>query len=231
MKDSRKSILDKVKELTQTRNFEDAVKKLDEINRIYDHQDRDYWFNKGQSFLEIQNYSEAVDCFDKDLELNKKSYRAFMNKGISMCLMGSHYEAVECFNNALEIKYAEFLKNTDQAKNLKNVKKFESAVKYYDVANHSDVIDSKFWKYRALALSGIGKYDEAEDCLDKILKNEPDNAEILYDKSKCELHLGRIKTCVTLLQKACRLDPSMKRILKNDSLFKRLPIKELSKIV
>lgn len=74
MKNTREFMLDEVKELTQNRKFEDAIKKLDNINTVYDHQDIDYWFNKGQHFLEIQNYSEAIKCFDKDLELNKKSY-------------------------------------------------------------------------------------------------------------------------------------------------------------
>lgn len=231
MKNTKEFMLDEAKELTQTGNFEDAIKKLDEINNVYNHQDRNYWFNKGQYFLEIQNYSEAIKCFNKDLELNKKSYRTFMAKGITMYHGETYHEAIECFNNALEIKFAEYLKNTDQAKNLKNVKKFESAIKYYDIANHSDNIDSEFWKYKALSLFKIKKYDEAADCFDNILKNEPDNAEILYNKAKCEVHLEKIESCTALLEKACRLDSSMKETLKDETLFKGLPKEKLLKII
>ena len=231
MENTREFMLNEVKELTQNGKYEDAIKKLDNINTVYDHQDRDYWFNKGQHFLEIQNYSEAIKCFNKDLELNKKSYRTFMIKGRVMYLDETYHEAIECFNNAWEIKFGDYLKNIDQAKNLKNVKKFESAIKHYDSVNHSDVMDSKFWQYKAQALFKIEKYDEAADCFDNILKNEPDNAEILYNKAKCEIHLEKIESCTVLLEKACRLDSSMKKFVKNDPLFKELPKEKLSKII
>jgi len=223
MENTKEFMLDEVKKLTQNGKFEDAIKKLDDINTVYNHQDRDYWFNKGQHFLEIQNYTEAIKCFDKDLELNKKSYRTFMIKGRTMHLNEDYHEAIECFNYALEIKYADYLKNVDQAKNLKNVKKFESAIQHYDSVNHIEVMDSKFWQYKAEALFKIEKYDKAADCFDNILKNEPDNAEILYSKAKCEIHLGKIESCTALLEKACRLDSSVENFLKNDPLFKELP--------
>ena len=222
MGNSRDFMLDEVKELTQSGNFEDAIKKLDDINKVHNNQDKDYWFNKGQRFLEIQNYSEAIKCFDKDLELNKKSYRTFMIKGRAMYLDGTHHEAIECFNNALEIKFEDYLKNVDQAKNLKNVKKFENAIKHYDSVNHGDVVDSKFWQYKAQALFEIEKYNEASDCYDNILKNEPDNAEILYNKAKCETCLGKIESCTVLLEKACKIDSSIIKKLKNEPLFKEL---------
>ena len=221
---------DEVENLTKKKNFEDAIKKMDEINDVYKHQDKDYWFKKGQYLLDSDNYPEAIECFDKDLELNKKSYNTFRMKGISLYLSGSYHEAIECFNNALEIKFAEFLKNTDQAENLKNVKKFENAIKHYDVANHSESIDSEFWNYQALSLYNIEKYKEAKDCFDKILKKEQDNTDALLGKAKCELQSGNYESGFELLKKTITLDPLKGKIIKEDPFLSKIPDKSVKKL-
>ena len=230
MRNIRDSMYDEVENLTKKRNFEDAIKKMDEMNEVYKHQDKDYWFKRGQYLLESNNYSEAIECFDKDLELNKKSYNTFRMKGISLCLSGSYHKAIECFNNALEIKFAEFLKNADQAENLKNVKKFENAIKHYDLANHSEVIDSEFWNYQALSLYNIEKYKEAKNCFDKILKNEQKNTDALLGKAKCELQLGNNESGIELLEKTVRLDPLKRKIIKEDPLISKIPDKYVKKL-
>lgn len=219
MKNPKDFLLGEAEKLVKSGKFEDALKNLDEIKNMYEHQDKDFWFNKGQHFLKMKEYSNATDCFEKDLNLNKKSYRSFCAKGIAQYMNESYHEAIESFNNAWEIKYAEILKNADQAKSLQNVKKFEKAIEYYDNANLSDAIDSQFWYYKALSLFQIGHYEDSIKCFDELLQNEPPTTEILYNKAKCEMQMGNIDSCISLLEKSFQLDPIKKEFLKKDPFF------------
>lgn len=227
MNDPKEFLLDDAKKLVKSGNFEDALKNLDEIKNVYDNQSKDFWFKKGQYFSKTRDFEEAIRCFDKDLTLNKKSYRSFFAKGVAQYLNESYHEAIESFNRAWEMKHAGILKDVDQAKNLKNVNKFEKAVEYFDSAHQSDTVDSEFWNYKALSLFQIGNYEESITCFDEVLKNDPNNSEILYNKAKCELQLGKIDSCIVLLEKTCKLDPLKKEFLKNDPFFEGLDLEQL----
>jgi Flp pilus assembly protein TadD len=48
-------------------------------------------------------YNEAVECFNKALEIDPKNGMIWTNKGLAVHKLGKYNEAVECFNKALEI--------------------------------------------------------------------------------------------------------------------------------
>ena len=230
MSNPKDFLLDQAKNLSESGHFEDAIKNLDEIKNLYENQDRNFWFNKGQHYLKLENYTEAISCFDKDLDLNKKSYRTFFFKGVAQYFNTQYHEAVESFNRAWEVKYADFLKNLDQAKNLQNVKKFERAVEYYDTANMIDSIETSFWYYKGLSLFQIGRYDESRDSFEKAMQKDPENSEIYYNLAKCDLQSEKLDSCVLMLKKACQLDSSKKDLIKNDTLFSGMPQENFEKI-
>lgn len=178
-------------EMIAAKKFEKAVKNLDELKNQYQQQDKDFWFDQGQYFVKKKQFNEAIHCFDKDLDLNKISYRTFFAKGVAQYENMQYNESIESLNKALEIEYANILKNKDMAKNLKNKGKFEKAVIRLDGID-KDNINSKFWHYMGLSYYQLGKYDESKKNLEYALKNEPNNKEILNLITKCKRTLESI---------------------------------------
>ena len=59
---------------------------------------------KGISYKSLGKYEEAIDCYDKAIEINPFYWNAYCNKGsILHNNMGLYQEAIDCYDKALEI--------------------------------------------------------------------------------------------------------------------------------
>ena len=58
------------------------------------------WINKGKALYELGRPEEAIECFDKAIELDPKKASAWYNKGTALTSLGRPEEAIECFDKA-----------------------------------------------------------------------------------------------------------------------------------
>ena len=95
-------------------------------------------FYKFPEVLRIYNISkesqEAIESYNKMLELNSKNTLAWNNKGTVLAKIGNYNEALKCFNKVLEI----YPKNGGGLHNkgviLDNLRKPQEAIECYDKA-------------------------------------------------------------------------------------------------
>lgn len=66
-------------------------KDLEELNEI------------GKTLIDEGKYEEAIECFDKALELDPTYIRAYNNKGCVFEALNKHEEAIECYDKAIEL--------------------------------------------------------------------------------------------------------------------------------
>ena len=59
--------------------------------------------NKGNRFLEVGKFEEALGFFDQALLLNQNDPELWNHKGVTLRSMGRYDEAIECFNKSLEL--------------------------------------------------------------------------------------------------------------------------------
>jgi tetratricopeptide (TPR) repeat protein len=59
--------------------------------------------NKGFSLGELHNYKEAIDCYDKVLDIDPNNVVALNNKGVSLNGLAKYGEAITCFDKVLVI--------------------------------------------------------------------------------------------------------------------------------
>jgi tetratricopeptide (TPR) repeat protein len=62
------------------------------------------WYNKGVALDHVERHEEAIECFDKALEINPKDANVWYNKGVTLENLEKYEEAIKCFSAALEIK-------------------------------------------------------------------------------------------------------------------------------
>jgi tetratricopeptide (TPR) repeat protein len=72
---------------------------------------------KGNEHYYNKEYNEAIECYDKALEIDPKDADTLNNKGNALDNLGKHKEAIECYDKALEIdpKHAIVLNNKGNA--------------------------------------------------------------------------------------------------------------------
>ena len=204
--------------------FEEALKYLNKALEFEGARKKEkFWYKKALALFETGEYEESIKCLDKELQVSKDDSDVYFGKAIALFALHQYVESVECFNKSYEINYGKYLKTLNQANSLKNHKKMEQVVEYYDTLNKFAPPHFNFWFYRGLALHKIKKFDEAIESYDKALEMKPeDSSIIIYHKARSELEAGRQDKCIELLEEACEMDSSNKKLLKIDPVFEEL---------
>ncbi|MHA1271497.1 MAG: tetratricopeptide repeat protein [Candidatus Helarchaeota archaeon] len=64
---------------------------------------KDAWNNKGVALDDQGKYEEAIECYERALEIDPNDKDAWNNKGVALRKQGKYEEAIECYERALEI--------------------------------------------------------------------------------------------------------------------------------
>ena len=61
------------------------------------------WVTKGNGFLGSKKYEDALECFDRAIEIDPDYEGAWNNKGTTLSRMGKYEDAIKCYDRALKI--------------------------------------------------------------------------------------------------------------------------------
>jgi len=61
------------------------------------------WRDKGDALAKSGRHQEALQCFDKALEIDPKDAKAWALKGATLGMLNRHEEALQCLDKALEL--------------------------------------------------------------------------------------------------------------------------------
>jgi len=91
---------------------------------------------KGNSFADAGKYNEAIECYDKAIEIDSRCKDAWNNKGNLLADQKKYSEAHKCYDEALKIdpKYVSALYN--KATVLMDEGKYDVARKYLEKVLH-----------------------------------------------------------------------------------------------
>lgn len=191
--------------------FRNHLKALaDKLNllgyRIF-HEDEIAWHNKGTEFLKQGKTKEAVECFDKAIEINPSFEPPWVDKARIFLNAQKYDEALDHADKALDLD-----RNGGDALKLKgmiliNLGRNEEALDYLGKASDINPEDPSLRDHRARALSNLGRYKEAIEVADESLKANPVNHPLLGVKGLALFNLGRYDDARWCLDEALRMDP------------------------
>lgn len=177
--------------------------------------DSQLWNSKGIAFSEAGKYQDALNAFDKAIELDPNNANAWENKGYALQDLGRYKEAVEALDRALEFNPDNLNALARKGWSLDALgKRTETIAVAQEVINKSDRLiavnlnDNNAWHYKGTELNFLGKYDEAITALDKALSIDPNNPHTWYVKGQALSALGRYQEALDALDKATRINPS-----------------------
>lgn len=122
----------------------------------------------GNIYLELDYNQDAIEAFQKALELNPDSGKYWTNLGISYRLTAQYDKAESCYRRALELNpdYPELYTSLG-ALHLTHTMKFQEAIELLEKAIELDPGQAVAHANMALAQASVGKFEEAEQFLVK----------------------------------------------------------------
>jgi tetratricopeptide (TPR) repeat protein len=158
------------------------------------------WNNKGDVLAKLGKYEEAIECYDKALQINPNDDQAWNSRCWALDKLCRYDEAKVCYDEAIKaydkrdmhpgpIDPGPYLKAIsgpspflEKAFLLTKLGRYEEAVECYDKIPEIYPKDTCSWFNRAITFDELGRYDEALKCYDKANEIDPNDANAWYNK-------------------------------------------------
>jgi len=144
--------------------------------------DSDAWCDRGIALSELGRFDEALQVYDKAIELYPDDYNARCGKAMTLFNLNHFEEALQVFDNAIELCTVCFDSWCGKGLSLYKLGRCEEALQCYDKGLElcPDCFDA--WCDKAAALRKLGRHDEALQAYDCALELCPDDYNAWYNK-------------------------------------------------
>jgi len=165
----------------------------------------EYWNKKGDVLFKLYSHDEALQCFDKAIQLEPNNAEYWNKKGNALHNLYRYSEALQCFDKAIQLEpnNAEYWNKKGNA--LHNLYRYEEALQCFDKAIQLEPNNAEYWNKKGNALHNLYRYEEALQCFDKAIQLEPNNAEYWEFKGMVLFFLNRLDESKECEQKAKEL--------------------------
>lgn len=146
----------------------DKAKELGYVVSITQQKTAENWTHEGDFLLfEQDQMEEALQAYDKAIELDPQFTSAWDGKGLALYGLGRYEEALQAFDKAIELdpQLENSLCNKGLA--LYGLGKDEEAIEAFDKAIELNPQSALAWKGKSFVLNKLGRYEEALLCSNK----------------------------------------------------------------
>jgi tetratricopeptide (TPR) repeat protein len=162
------------------------------------------WRGKGLALGRLGRPQEAIDCFDKALEIDPYDDISQRSKNIEL----EEIKAIDTMTHSLDVTSL-----VTKGLDLHADGKDEEAIQCYDKALKINPNDESVWENKANALGSLDKDEEAIQCYDKALEINPENDYALAMKASHFVTLEKYEEAIQCYDKALEINPENDRVL------------------
>ncbi|MDD5614639.1 MAG: tetratricopeptide repeat protein [Candidatus Methanoperedens sp.] len=176
------------------------------------------WITKGNNLVESSMYAEAIQCYDKALEINPISVEVLNNRGLALARTGRLGDAVKSYDLALVQKPGdpEVLYNKGIA--LAQMGKAADALECYDKLLAADPADANTWCSKGDVLFEAGNYDQALMAYDRSIQLNPKDETAWNNRGMTLVKFNRYEEAIESYDKALEINPRIEKIWSNKGL-------------
>ncbi|HEY6534227.1 MAG TPA: tetratricopeptide repeat protein [Candidatus Nitrosocosmicus sp.] len=169
------------------------------------------------------NNNEAIECYNKALEINPQNADAFFNKAQALSTLEKYSEAIECYNKALEINSNDINALCTKSWYIANYlpTRLNEASDAIKKAIGLDPTNGNIMYTYAYVLHKLKIYEEAIIVYEHLIKQNPNHAKAWYGcaRTKSVQNDNDIQKCIYDLQKAIDLNTTYKDLAKDEPDF------------
>lgn len=169
-----------------------------------------YWNMQGDDLHNQYKYEDALDAYDKAIEINDSNVPALTGKGSVLCHLNRYNESLQACEDALAINPLYIRAWMRKGIVLEAMGRYNESLQSYDRAIEIDPEYANAWNSRSWLFYGLGRYVEAIDDADKAIGIlECDLMATLDTKGVALAGLGRYEEALEYIERAIVLDPTV----------------------
>ena len=143
------------------------------------------WLNEGQKLVDQGRYTEAIQAYDKGIELSPQFTDLYYHKGTALNKLDKPDEAIQAFDKVNEVNPKDgVVAYYWIGRTLSGAGRYDEAIQAYGKSTQSfntygewfpgqKSICAQAWYYEGLALDAVGRSDEAQNAYDSAIKLNP----------------------------------------------------------
>jgi tetratricopeptide (TPR) repeat protein len=162
---------------------------------------------QGKTFLELQRYPDALEVYEKAINLNPNYVPGWNGQGKALFALKKYADSLAAYDKAIQIQpdYLEAWSGRGFA--LANLQRYAEAISSFDRVLQLKDNYPEVWHAKGEAFSNLKQYDNAIKSYDKAIELNPDNYESWYRKGWALQSLKQYNEAVTAYQKTVELKP------------------------
>ena len=176
-------------------------KKLEEKIPLYE------TLYEGKQLIFERKYEEALEAFNKALEINQSDEYALSSKGDAFGYLGRYEEALETFNQVLEINPKHDFALSRKGYALLLLGKHEEALALFNSVLEINPKHEFALSRKGAVLLDMGKHDEALSVFNSVLEINPKHEFALSRKGYALLLLGKHEEALALFNSVLEINP------------------------
>ncbi|WP_367343375.1 tetratricopeptide repeat protein [Methanomethylovorans sp.] len=170
--------------------------------------DAEVWYSKGRDLYELGTYEEALQAYQKAIEIKSDHPYAWNNKGVVLHDLNKKVEALEAYEKAIEIKPDLADAWSNKGAILKDLGRYEEALKACEKAIEIKPDYPYAWYNKGAILKDLGKYEDALKAYEKAIEIKPDLADAWSNKGDILKDLGRYEEALDAYERAIEIRSS-----------------------
>jgi tetratricopeptide (TPR) repeat protein len=207
--------LQDARELFKRLGRRDWVRKCDGLLQADDYNNNNnnnivqakLWNNRGTALANLGKHQQAIECFDKAIEINPNDVNIWNSKGTALANLGKHQQAIECFDKAIEINPNDVNIWNSKGTAFHYLSKYQQAIECFDKAIEVNPNDADAWSAKGHSLNNLKKYHQAIECFDKAIEINPNDADAWYSKGVAFDYLIKHTEAIECYEKALAINP------------------------
>jgi len=182
------------------------VKLLEKIALV----EAEKYYLKGRDyFLEQDKQHEALEYFNKAINLNPNYAKAYVEKGEVLCISRKYIESLECIEQAIKLNENDVRAHYNKAIVLVKLNKIQNAKECFNLAEKLTCNDADGYYARAYALTELERYQEALKDRNKAIELKPDCAYAYETKGETLFELGSYQEAIKAFDQAIELNAKL----------------------
>jgi len=168
------------------------------------------YMNKGQALHSQKKYDEAIESFNKAIELDPSNFDAFNDRGRAYDAKQEYDKAIDDYSTAIGInsRIAYVFNNRGNAYQKKNEPEYDKAIEDYCTTLKLDPKYANAYNGRAYTYAKIGKFFKALADYSEAIKLNPDYALPYENRGLTYIDIGKYDEAIEDFTKALSLDPN-----------------------